>query len=122
MICERCKETIPEGDDVFDHYGKKLCEDCYIGAVQPPRSCDPTAVHSATVTRNLLGQTGTEGLTPLQRRIYDLIKENGKILREELMSSFELPPWEMEKQMAVLRHCELIRACKEDGKIYVTTM
>lgn len=122
MICERCKETIPEGDDVFDHYGKKLCEDCYIGAVQPTRSCDPTAVHSATVTRKLLGQTGAEGLTPLQKRIYDHIKENGKILREELMSSFELPPWEMEKQMAVLRHCELIRASKENGKIYVTTM
>ena len=122
MICERCKETIPENDDVFDHYGKKLCEDCYIGAVQPPRSCDPTAVHSAKTTREMLGQSGTDGLTPLQKRIYDLICEKGKILREELMASFELPQWEMEKQFAVLRHCELIRATKEDGKIYITTM
>lgn len=122
MICERCKETIPEGDDVFDHYGKKLCEDCYIGAVQPPRSCDPTAVDSARSTRTMLGQSGTQGLTPLQKRIYDLICDKGKIPREELFKSFDLPQWEMEKQFAILRHCELIRATKEDGKIYVTTM
>lgn len=122
MICDRCKETIPEGDDVFDHYGKKLCEDCYIGAVQPPRSCDPTAVDSARSTRTMLGQSGTQGLTPLQKRIYDLICDKGKIPREELFKSFDLPQWEMEKQFAILRHCELIRATKEDGKIYVTTM
>jgi len=122
MICDRCKETIHDGDDIFDHYGKNLCEDCYIGAVQPPRSCDPTAVDSARSTRTLLGQSGTQGLTPLQKRIYDLICEKGKIPREELFMSFELPQWEMEKQFAILRHCELVRATKEDGKIYVTTM
>ncbi|HBV98187.1 MAG: hypothetical protein JL50_00240 [Peptococcaceae bacterium BICA1-7] len=122
MICDRCKETIPEGDDVFDHYGKNLCEDCYIGAVQPPRSCDPTAVDSARSTRAMLGQSGTQGLTPIQKRIYELICEKGKISREELFKSFELPQWEMEKQFAILRHCELVRATKEDGIIYVTTL
>jgi len=116
MICDRCKHDIPEGEDVFQHYGKKLCEDCYVGALQPPRSCDPTAVDSARATREMMGQQGTDGLTPLQKRIYQLV------LREELMSSFELPGWEMEKQFAVLRHCELIRACKENDKIYITTM
>jgi len=122
MICDRCKQDIPEEDDIFDHYGKKLCEDCYVGAVQPPRSCDPAAVDSAKSTRTLLGQKGTDGLTPLQKRIYQLIRERGKIPREELMASFELPGWEMEKQFAVLRHCELVRACKENEKIYITTM
>ncbi|MFZ5631283.1 MAG: hypothetical protein ACOY40_00380 [Bacillota bacterium] len=122
MICDRCKETIPEGDDVFDYYGKKLCEDCYIGAVQPPRPCDPTAVDSARSTRAMMGHSGTDGLTPLQKRIYDLIREKGKITREELMKSFDLPQWEMEKQFAVLRHCELIRAFKEGPHVYITTM
>lgn len=123
MICDRCKENIPEDEDVFDHYGKKLCEDCYIGAVQPPRSCDPTAVDSARSTRQMMGHSGTDGLTPLQKRIFALIEEKGKIPREEIAAHFELPQWEMEKQMAILRHCELIRATKEeDGKIYVTTM
>lgn len=122
MICDRCKQDIPEEEDIFDHYGKKLCEDCYVGAVQPPRSCDPAAVDSAKSTRVLLGQKGTDGLTPLQKRIYQLVRERGKIPREELMASFDLPGWEMEKQFAVLRHCELIRAFKENEKIYITTM
>lgn len=122
MICERCKEIIPEGDDVFDHYGKKLCEDCYIGAVQPPRSCDPTAVDSARHTRAMMGHSGADGLTPLQKRVYELIKERGKIPREELMKHFEIPQWEMEKQIAILRHCELVRASKEGPVIYITTM
>ncbi|MFZ5595992.1 MAG: hypothetical protein ACOY31_03135 [Bacillota bacterium] len=122
MICDRCKENIPEDDDIFDYYGKKLCEDCYVGAIQPPRSCDPTAVESAKATRAMMGHSGVEGLTPMQKRIYQLIKDKGKIPREELMKSFDLPQWEMEKQFAVLRHCELIRAFKEDGIIYVTTM
>lgn len=122
MICDRCRQEIPEDDDVFDHYGKKLCEDCYIGAVQPPRSCDPAAVDSARATRTMLGQSGADGLTPLQKRIYDLIRERGSITREDLFKSFELPLWEMEKQFAILRHCELVRAYKEGSVIYVTTM
>jgi hypothetical protein len=71
----------------------------------------------------MMGHSGTDGLTPLQKRIYALIKEKGKILREEIAPNFALPQWEIEKQMAILRHCELIRATKEeDGKIYITTM
>lgn len=122
MICDRCKEEIAAGDDSFEHYGKTLCEDCYFGAIQPPRSCDPAAVSSATSTRALLGQSGTQGLTPLQKRIYEFIKEKDKVTREEILAGFELPPWELEKQVAILRHCELVRGFKEDDKIYLTLM
>lgn len=122
MNCERCKETIDSDQDVFDYYGSNLCEDCYISALQPPRACDPAAVESARATRSLMGQTGIEGLTPMQKRIFELIKERGKIPREELMTCFELPPWEFEKQLAILRHCELIRATKIGQTVYMTTM
>jgi len=121
VICDRCGCEIDE-DDNMEWYGKQLCEDCYIGAVQPPRSCDPAAVSSATATRAQLGQRGTEGLTALQKRIYELIKEKGKITREELSRQFELPSWELEKQFAVLRHCELVRGFKEGQNIYLTIM
>ena len=120
MICERCKEEIPPEDDIFDYYGKKLCEDCYIGAIQPPRSCDPAAVSSATATRAMLGQSGTQGLTPLQKRIYEFIKEQGKVTREDIQTNFDLPQWELEKQLAILRHCELIRGFKEENTIFMT--
>jgi len=31
-----------------------------------------------------------------------------------------LKPEELEQQFAVLRHCELVRAFKEGGKVYLT--
>ncbi|KJS15590.1 MAG: hypothetical protein VR69_12350 [Peptococcaceae bacterium BRH_c4b] len=122
MICHRCKEEIAPDDDTFDYYGKTLCEDCYIGAVQPPKTCDPTAVSSAMSTRAMLGHSGTQGLTPLQKRIYEFIKEKGKVTREEIQSNFDLPPWELEKQFAILRHCELVRGFKEENNIFITLM
>ncbi|AEG14891.1 hypothetical protein G7K71_01145 [Desulfofundulus sp. TPOSR] len=119
MKCVRCQEEVPPQDS-YDYYGQTLCEDCYIAALQPPKPCDPTAVASAKATRTQLGQTGTAGLTPLQKRIYEYIKEKGKATKEELASTFNLPQWELEKQFAVLRHCELVRATKEGQQIYFT--
>lgn len=121
MKCARCGEDLA-ADGKFDFYGQILCEDCYIGAVQPPRSCDPAAVSSAVATRQQLGQKGTEGLTKLQRDIYQFVKERGRVPREELAPAFNMPQWEMEKQIAVLRHCELLRGFKEGDKVYITLM
>ncbi|MHB1041555.1 MAG: hypothetical protein ACYC0Q_01785 [Eubacteriales bacterium] len=120
MKCARCKEEI-EAEDRYDYLGQTLCEDCYMDALQPPRPCDPTAVSSAMHTRRQLGQTGTQGLNEMQKKIYDYLKEKGKVEREELLKVFGLPQWEMEKQIAVLRHCELVRAIKEGNKVYMTT-
>ncbi|NTW05947.1 MAG: hypothetical protein HGA27_07515 [Peptococcaceae bacterium] len=122
MTCSRCKEKITEDDDVFDFYGETLCEDCYIGTIQPPRSCDPAAVSSARFTREILGHSGSDGLTPEQKKIYEIIKEKGQITKEVLAQELNLPKWELEKQFAVLRHCELIKAKKEDQTIYLTIM
>ncbi|MCL6639210.1 MAG: AMP-binding protein, partial [Firmicutes bacterium] len=112
-------KELPPGEK-FDYYGQVFCEDCYMAALTPPRSCDPGAVSSALSTRRHLGQTGTQGLTELQRKIYDHIREKGSVERTELFNYFGLPQWEMEKQFAVLRHCELIRAYKEGDKVFVT--
>jgi len=118
MNCERCGDQIPEGES-YNHRGKTLCEDCYIGAVQPPRSCDVTAVHSAKKHRELSGQSGTEGLTDLQREIYNFIKTKTQTTRQDLMSHFKLPDWELEKQIAVLRHCELAKGKKVGTEVYI---
>ena len=42
-----------------------------------PQPCDVWAVRIATNTRRSLGQTGAEGLTELQRRIYEFITRSG---------------------------------------------
>ena len=35
------------------------------------------------------------------------------------MESFMLPEQEMQRQLAILRHCELVKGHKEDGKVYL---
>ena len=118
MNCERCGGLIPEGES-YDHRGKKFCEDCYIGALQPPKTCDVAAVQAAKTHRETLGLKGTEGLTELQKAIYTFIKEQGKATKQELTDHFKLPIWELENQFATLRHCELVKGQKEGNNIYL---
>ncbi|RDV80507.1 hypothetical protein DXX99_10735 [Ammonifex thiophilus] len=117
MRCQRCQAFIEEGE-AYSCYGQTLCEDCYIELLNPPKACDPVAVASALATRRALGQSGTEGLTELQQKICRLIEERGKVTKEELLAELGIKPWELEKQLAVLRHCELVRAFKEENKVY----
>lgn len=119
MHCQRCRSPVEEGE-TYDFFGQALCEDCYIYMVNPPRVCDPTAVAGAVTTRKQLGQSGTAGLTELQKHIYRTIEERGKITRDELLREVKVKPEELERQIAVLRHCELIRAFKEGDKVYLT--
>ncbi len=120
MRCSHCNQEVP-GDDAYVHRGETLCEDCYLEAIQRLRVCDPWAVYIATSNREALGLKGTDGLSALQKSIYEFIKCKAKITLEEVMDNFKLSPREMETQFAVLRHCELIRAYKENGKTYLKT-
>jgi len=117
--CERCGLLLKEGE-AYDFHGKVLCEDCYIYVTNPPKACDPTAVASALSIRKQLWQSGTTGLTELQKRIYGEIEKKGKITKEELMAKVNITPEELDQQFAVLRHCELIRGFKEGDKVYLT--
>lgn len=119
MICDKCQDNIPEGEQ-YQHLGKTLCEDCYIEVIEPPRTCDVTAVYSAKLARKMAGQVGTEGLLDIQKNIYDFIKSEGPVTHEQIMKKFGLAKWELEKHFATLRHCELVRAYKEAGKVLVT--
>jgi len=83
------------------------------------QSCDPWAVYSAKRFRKLAGLQGAQGLTEQQRRIYEFIKSKGKVTFEELYRTVHLPQQELENQLAVLRHCELIKGQSEDGKVYI---
>src|SRR5680860_169076 len=113
MNCERCNILIPEGES-YSHRGKTYCEDCYIGVLKPPKTCDVAAVHSAKTHREKLGLKGTEGLTNLQKDIYFYIKDHEKAPKQELTDYFKLPVWELENQFAILRHCELVKGQKRE--------
>ena len=85
-------------------------------------TCDPGAVSAARASRDLQGQKGTQGITPLQKKMYDYMKEKGKATREETAEYMNIPWEDLEKQFTVLRHCELMRAFKDGDKVYLTLM
>lgn len=90
-----------------------------MGALQAPKTCDVAATHLAKKHRQAAGQTGTDGLLAIQKRIYEYICENGRATRKTVAAALEIPDWELEKQIAVLRHCELIKGRQEGGVIYL---
>ena len=84
------------------------------------KACDPMAVSSALSVRKQLGQSGSSGLTEVQQKIYNTIEKYGKITKEDLVKTLNVKPEQLEQEFAFFRHCELLRAFREDGKIYFT--
>jgi transcription initiation factor IIE alpha subunit len=119
MNCEYCGSVLQEAEANRIH-GKILCEDCYFNLIDPPKVCDPLAVSSTQSLRKQLEQTGTDGLTELQKQIYTIVIEKGKISREELAKIANISVQDLERQFVVLRHCLLLRAFKENNTIYLT--
>ena len=121
MLCDRCGLDLKEGEG-YDFNGKHLCEDCYMYETNPPKACDPMAVSSALSVRKQLCQSGSSGLTELQQKIYSTIEKYGKITKEDLVKNLNVKPEQLEQEFAFFRHCELLRAFREDGKIYFTKL
>ena len=118
MKCNRCDREVKKGDS-YTHFGETLCEDCYLDMRLGVKACDPWAVHSATRLRESSGLAGAEGLTDLQKAIYELVKNKGKVTRQEVMEIHSLSESEMLAQLAILRHCELIKGHKEGHNVYL---
>lgn len=121
MICEKCKADVPE-EEMFQFGGQKYCEDCYIEIQSRPKPCDPGAVSAAKASRELQGHKGIEGLTSNQKKIYNYLKENGKVPQKELLAYMQLTPEELQGEFAVLRHCELAQGGKDGNTLYFTLM
>ena len=119
MRCSHCGIELAD-DEARIHHNETLCEDCYLDTVYSVKGCDPWAVYLATRSRQAAGQKGSEGLTDLQREIYEFIKERGKVTGEELLEHFGLPLNELQDQIAILRHCELVKGLKEGARVFLT--
>ena len=87
--CERCSLILKE-EEKYDFHGEVLCEDCYFYVINPPKACDPIAVATALSIRKQLGQSGTISLTELQKQIYSVIEQRGKVIKEELLTIIKL--------------------------------
>jgi hypothetical protein len=116
--CQRCQREISDNEG-FVHLGQTLCDDCYMDARQPAKACDPWAVYLAGRARESAGVVDTEGLTDQQKAICEFVRSRGKVTAEELAGHFGLSMAELQSQVAVLRHCELLRGQKEAGQVYI---
>jgi predicted HTH transcriptional regulator len=81
-----------------------------------PKGCDPWATYSATRTREL---KGTEGLTELQKKVYEFVKSQGRVTREEVMANFGFSEAEMDAQVTSLMHSELVKEHSEGDQFYL---
>ncbi len=113
--CDKCGSPILEGEE-RDYYGKMLCEDCYMDALSPTRSCDPWAVHSA---KQLGEKTGGLQVNSTQEKILQILAETGGVEPGDLAKRLGLTPVELERETAALRHMEKLRAELREGRKYV---
>jgi predicted HTH transcriptional regulator len=118
MKCSRCNREIPE-DEAYTRGRERLCEDCYMKAVQQVQACDPVATRLALRIREKLGVQGTDSLTSLQKAIYDFVQSKGKVTTQEITAHLDVSGNDLDTQLAVLRHCELTKGHKEGDTVYI---
>lgn len=111
MQCSKCKDTIVSGEE-REHFGTVLCEDCYIDAISPARTCDPWAVHSA---KNTIERSGVQ-LSECQQKILGLLREKGEVAPETVCRELDIAPDILEREVAALRHMEKIKGGLREGK------
>jgi len=118
MKCDRCKAIVPAGAQ-NGHLSQILCEDCYMDALSPVRTCDPWAVHSAKMFEAQLG--GQADLSDLQNEILSILKETGGIERQDLLQRMGggFSDADLDRAFAPLRHMEKARAEKRGDKVFL---
>jgi hypothetical protein len=114
MECERCKDPIEAGDEREVH-GRILCEDCYMDALSPARTCDPWAVHSA---KSFEKETGGQ-INARQTKILEYLQESGGAEFPSIVERLQIKPTDLDRELAALRHMEKIRAELRDGKKFI---
>jgi hypothetical protein len=113
MRCDKCREVIEEGEERELH-GRTLCEDCYMDALSPVRSCDPWAVHSA---KSLLKGAGSSlEINETQAKILQILEQTGGTELPVLSERLQMKPSDLEREIASLRHMEKVRGELRDGK------
>ena len=116
MECDSCHGKIEPGEEKH-HQGRMLCEDCYMDALSPVKTCDPWAVHSAkSFGKN---SESVPILTPIQCEILSILKETGGIEPQALLRKLtgKLTQKELEREFAALRHMEKARGEKRGDRI-----
>lgn len=113
MRCDRCGEKIPVGDEM-DYYGDTLCEECYMQALSPAKSCDPWAVYSAQRLSQL--DERYAALSETQMKILEVLAETGGVAPAFVAQELKISQDELARELATLRHMERIRGQMRNGQ------
>jgi late competence protein required for DNA uptake (superfamily II DNA/RNA helicase) len=116
MRCERCKNPIQ--GEAYEYRGERLCEDCYLEALNPPRACDPWAVYSAK--KMLQGKDALKQLSPLQAKIVEYLRQRREARIDEVAAVLGIGETELRREFASLRHMEIVKATKRGDEVLLT--
>ena len=114
MNCDKCG-TSTSSEDAYTHGGLTLCEDCYLGILAAPKTCDPWAVHTAKSCKG-----GQLVLTAVQEEILDLLRSEGPLTAGRVCKKLGISDSEFRSGFASLRHLEFARGFNQDGEILYT--
>ena len=111
MNCDRCRQAIIPGEEEQLH-GQALCEDCYMDAFSPARTCDPWAVRSAMHCKD---SAGGSAVSELQAKLLAILRETGGVGLGALAEKLDMKPTDVQREIAALRHMEKVRGAMRDG-------
>lgn len=120
MKCNRCGREI-SADESHSYRGQTLCDDCFIDVTshEQEKTCDPWATYVTSKERAGARLKGAEGLSETENKIYEFIRSKGRATREEVIAELSLSAQDMEPQLKVLMHSELIKERSEGGTMYL---
>jgi len=121
MKCEKCGTEVNE-DEIYEFRGMKVCEDCYFDLMNPPKTCDPWASYSAKKEAERRGQDIFADLSDEHKKLLDLIRNRGRVKKEEAASALGVSEDEAERIFTTLHHMDILKGQQEGGTIYWTSM
>ncbi len=117
LKCERCGVEVDE-EDSYELRNERVCEDCYFDSAMPQHPCDPVAQSGVDKFSETFGEVKPEELLEEQRKVYEFIKEKGKVTPIEIMQKFGMRQGELTQIFIVLRRFKLAKGARIDGVTY----
>jgi predicted HTH transcriptional regulator len=115
--CDICGCDLSD-EEIYSLNGKTLCEDCHMEETHPVKVCNPLPVMAAKkiVSKD---KDVENSLSELQKTIYKHIVGNQKVTVKQLCNKFSLTEVNLNNQLAILRHLELIKGKKDGDTVYI---
>jgi DNA-directed RNA polymerase specialized sigma subunit len=116
MKCSRCGRNVTE-EQSHVYQGKVMCDDCLMDIGLSVKDCDPWATY--VDTRQRQGLNAAEGLSEMEKKVYEFVKRKGKATRKEVMKNLRLSEADLNAQLLPLMHSDLLKEHAEGDKTYL---